>query len=139
MVRGIKITKDSKGLDSTRQEDLYVDSTTPLFKLFLEGKGVQRFVGTFSETYAITITHNLGYIPFHLVFADESPGTNRTLCNTFINTDSNLSGNVIGNYLSSVNTKTIVLNMGLAGATPTAGDYGYSYFIYYDSLSEGII
>lgn len=134
MSSGIRIAKDAQDISTVKPEELYVDSDTPLFKLFMSGKGRQAVIGTVGEQYNIVITHNLGYIPFYLIYADRDPGNNKAVCTTFENTNAVLPTGITA-FVSNVTENTITLQYGTGGATPINGIYTYSYFIYYDKLS----
>lgn len=134
MVKGIRIAKNGGNVTSVNAEDLYVDSDTPIFKLYKSGSGSQRINGTLAETHTITIPHNLGYVPFFLVFMDRNPGSNRRLCSSSESTNAALPTD-IACFIGNSNFANIVLTINSFGGTPTAGDYGYNYFIYYDRLS----
>lgn len=134
MSNGVKISKNGDGISSVNAEELYVDSDTPIFKLYKSGSGIQKINGTLAETHTITIPHNLGYVPFFLVFMDRNPGKNRRLCSSGESTNTALPTDIACSVFN-VNFANIVIDVSAFGGTPAAGDYGYNYFIYYDKLS----
>jgi hypothetical protein len=64
MTKIIKVSKPTKDvLTSTSLDDLYLHSSYPLLKVHAFGSFNTNILG------GITITHNLGYIPYVLVFS----------------------------------------------------------------------
>lgn len=135
MSNGLKISKNLINIPSATQEELYVDTDTPIFKLFKAGNGSIVMKGLAGEQHTVLIRHGLGYIPFFLVFADRLPGEARRLCTNGENTNTLLSTGISATVFF-VNTVNITLILSGFGGTPVAGNYGYSYFIYYDELSR---
>jgi len=135
MSSGVQITKNSLNIKGAGSDDFYVNSNTPLFKLYKSGKGSQKFVGTAFETYNIVIPHGLGYVPFFLIFMDRNPGANRRLVGTSETELVALQPDV-GCFIYDVNTSNIVITVSVFGAGTATGTYGYNYFIYYDGLTN---
>ena len=59
----IKVTKAGKDISSSTPDDFYMDSQYPLLKIHASGSFSTGITGL------KTITHNLGYIPYVLVFS----------------------------------------------------------------------
>lgn len=97
-------------LESTNPKDysLFSDSDNVLIKEFERGAGNGN----------TTITHNLGYIPFFLVYTDIGSGRFRV-----VNAQSPLGG---GPQVYATTTELIIANN--AGAD-------YQYYIFYDNIT----
>jgi len=63
MAIGIKVSKPGKDTSSSTPDDFYMDSQYPLLKVHASGSFSTGITGL------KTITHNLGYIPYVLVFS----------------------------------------------------------------------
>jgi len=64
MAQGMKITKAGKAIDSAVLDDFYLHTSYPLLKVHSSGTFSTLIDGT------RTISHNLGYKPFVLVFSE---------------------------------------------------------------------
>lgn len=135
MSNGVQITKNSLSVKGAGTDDFYVNSDTPLFKLFKSGSGTRKFVGTAFETYNIVIPHGLGYVPFFLVYMDRNPGANRRLVATS-ETELTALPTDISCFISDANSSNIVITANTFGAGTTTGVFGYNYFIYYDGIDD---
>lgn len=135
MSGGLKIAKDSAEVTSVKQEDLYVDSTTPLLKLYKTFTGTVIIAGTAGESKTIALDHNLGYKPFFLLYCDSLPDGARTLIYGGYATNSQFASGVV-TVITKVTKNSITWEIGGGGGTPIAGVYGYSCFIYYDRADE---
>lgn len=133
MSGGLKIAKDSAEVTSVKQEDLYVDSTTPLFKLYKTFNGTVIIAGTAGESKTVVLDHSLGYIPFFLLYCDSLPGGARTLIYGGYDTNSQFASGVL-TVITSITKNSITWSIGGGGGTPIAGVYGYSCFIFYDRV-----
>ena len=102
--------------------------------MFKSGSGTQKFLGTAGEEHQIIIPHNLGYLPFFLFFMDRQPGDARQIATSGQGAQDSLP-NAIGCFVRDVNTRNIEITANGFGGTPTAGTYGYNYFIYYDKIT----
>lgn len=133
MTNGIKIAKVGNDVTKATSDQLYVDSSTPLFKLFESGSGSQTFLGIHGEEYFITINHSLSYRSFILFFMDRLPGSARQLVTSSQATQLSLS-NPIGCSIFSIQPFNFIVFTDGFGGTPQAGTYGYNYFIYYETI-----
>ncbi len=97
-----------------RHFSLFADTDNVLIKEFARGSGTVAF------NNQVTITHNLGYIPFYLVFGQVDTGKYRVT-----NWYSLFSG-VWRTYATS--TTLIIRNQFNASFT------GYKYYIFYDQI-----
>lgn len=134
-MHGLKIVKEGANIPTANTDDIYVDTTRPIFKRFKEGTGEVAFVGVPAEQQMIVLEHNLGYPPMFLFWMDRSPGTNRQMV-TNGSTELTAVPMDISASISSVNDKTLEIRATAFGGTPAAGKYGYNYYIYYDPISE---
>lgn len=134
MSKGIRLTKADQDISDAASDEFYIDTDNPLLKLYKASRGSQHFNGTLNEFYTITIPHNLGYRPMYFLFADRIPGAKRRIVT---NIDNSIGNPSIFVNLQRCDTQIIEFTMGFLGGTPLSGDYGYNYFIYYDSLDSG--
>lgn len=122
---GIKISKDGNTVKDSPDKQ-YVDTTTPLFKLFLSDRGQKVYSNqTLSFSTEVTIPHNLGYIPMYLVYMDRADNALRKLV---IAGDGPAGGSTIL-VSTQADTKNIYL---IVSGTSITGTFGYNYFIFYD-------
>lgn len=134
MAKGIQIAKDSQDVGKISGDEFYVNSNTPLFKLFRSGSGIQTFIGVTFESYQILIIHNLGYVPFVLAFMDRNPGTARQLCTAGQTEQIGFPINISATVTNITNNSFVIDARTFGSGAPTPGDYGYNYFIYYDRI-----
>lgn len=165
MTYGIKIAKPNETVDSTTDK-LYVDSDTPLLKVFLQGSGTLTSTGsstsikwndtnlhTYTDNYngstawtaEATIIHGLEYVPAFMVFCDRINNGRRRFCTTF---EQAVSGAMLGDaYYESIfalafaDTGQVVIefeNASGAATYPDEGVYGFYYYIFYDQVTEAI-
>lgn len=132
MTRGIKIS-NRKDIPTASEEELYVNSTTPLFKLFKSDKGTQRFSGGAGETHNIAVNHGLGRAPFIMCFMDRNPGANRRLCTTSESILSTLPQDISA-FVFQVTSNDFTIQTSSGGGV--TGDFGFNYYIYYDRITE---
>jgi hypothetical protein len=131
MTKGILISRgDDVGI--TSPENLYVGATTPLFKLFKSGSGVQKFSGGLPDTFNITIRHGLGYVPFVLVYMDRNPGTNRRLCTASDQSPISVPSDITA-FVVQVTPMDFTIQ---AQGYGTNGSYGYNYYVYVDKVES---
>lgn len=143
MTTGIRIAKPDYSQDGT-SDQIYVDSTTPLFKvhqaisgaLVYDGSvysstGDYTWINTLGNTYHLTIPHTLGYTPFFTVYMDALNGARRRYLSTFVSGVS-LDGDV--RSFASATSTTIELDATFIG-TPIAGVYGYFVYIFKDMIT----
>lgn len=127
---GIRIAKDGNTVDDGSDKQ-YVDTDTPLFKLFKTDNGSKVYTGqTFSpgSPDVIAIPHDLGYIPMFLVYMDRADNALRKLV---LNEDSSFAGSTILVTAGQADGKNIYLQV---SGTSITGVFGYNYFIFYDRV-----
>lgn len=126
MSRGIIISKERKSINDGI-EDQYMNTKTPLLKLFKSGSDVRSYV-SFSGFDDFTIEHNLGYQPMFFLFADRSNQNNRK---QVTNWDGEFLG-IEAYWTAWVDDKNI--NVTVHCGVSTTGTFGYNYFIYHDRI-----
>lgn len=137
-MKGIRISKSGQNVLTSKKEDLYVDTSTPLYKVAIQDKGTIDFSATeTNNTKRITINHNLNYEPLYSVYAERVPSRGiLRLCDslglTLNNTDSTLSDRI--SVKSGVTDKQLVVDFTSYPTTPNpAGTYHFYYFIFFNS------
>lgn len=125
---GIKISKEDSSVKKGSDEQ-YVDTSTPLFKLYRSSSGEQVFSSTVLSGggYSFPIPHNLGYIPMFFLFADRSHLSTRKLV---LNQDTNFGDTTL--WTCYATAQDIVVTVSAPSATPVTGAFGYNYLIFYD-------
>lgn len=136
---GIKISKDGYTVKDDDQFQ-YVNTDTPLFKLYLSNSGSRIYSGqTFpaGSPDTIIIPHNLGYEPMNFVYMDRDVDAKRRIVSgidtQFASTD------II--VITQVDSQNLYIYITSPYSTPTSpqpitGEYGYNYQIYYDEIAE---
>lgn len=126
MSQGIRIAKESQTVKDD-SEAQYVDTTTPVFKLYLQDKGERLYTTTANENF--TIPHNLGYRPMFFLYADRAHLDARKLV---LSGDAQYPENSV--YVTcTVDTKNINVTVSDGGVPPTLPiTIGYNYLIFYD-------
>jgi len=123
MTIGLRVAKVGKSIDDD-VEDLVIDvpdNSPP--KVHDDGTGT--FVVTVNGDTE-TINHGLGYIPFVLVYIEESEGSdNRYLLNT------SLPGILIPFYFTVDNDDVIITANGVGDFS---GSFDYYYYIFLDEI-----
>lgn len=95
---------------------LYVDSDDPVEYILIK----EKLVNNVSVTSTTEIAHNLGYVPFCLVFAEVSTGVWRKLFSTPIDSTG---------YWFEVNGTNLVLR------NATGVPKNFNYHIFYDNIT----
>jgi hypothetical protein len=132
-MNGIIIAKEGANVGSNSSE-LYVDTRTPLFKLFKADKGERIYVnrdmrfGFANDSFVIP--HNLGYIPMFFLYMDRSGQADRKIVT---NLDAvSVSGSVL--VTCFIDKQNINVYVSSAFSTLINGTFGYNYFIFYDKV-----
>ena len=133
---GLKISKNNIDVISGTSQDMYVDTSLPILKVFSYTTGTQNFSSDDrSQYYPIVIVHNLGYVPNVLCYMDRSPNEKRR---PVYNIDSELDASVDApsRIFVTMSIDETQVNIGASGGygvyPPSAGDYGYACYIFYD-------
>lgn len=136
-MKGIRISKSGQNVLTAKPQDLYVDTSTPLYKVAVQDKGTIDFSATeTNNTKRITINHNLNYEPLYSVYAERVPGAGvLRLCDslglTLNNADPALSDRIF--VRSGVTDKQLLLDFTSYLTRPNpAGTYHFYYFIFYN-------
>lgn len=149
MAKGVRIAKPGYKV-SDSSDKIYVDTTTPLFKIFLSGSGTLvsdgtnvtwrgKYGGTTTAAgnYSITIPHPLGYPPLFIAYMDAGPGSNRTYL-----TNASIAG-VVGGIVpfAEIDDKNLTISaltnsVSFPLPAPFAGDYGFFFYIFYDKAKS---
>ena len=143
MTTGIRIAKPDYSQDGT-SDQIYVDSTTPLFKVHMPISGAlvydgstvtstgdYTWINTSGATYQLTIPHNLGYTPFFTAYMDALGGSRRRYLSTFVSgvsLDGDLRSFAMADCFNVTLTSTFI-------GTPIAGNYGYFVYIFKDMIT----
>ena len=136
-MKGIIVAKDGSTIRDDPEKH-YVDTTTPLFKLYDSGKGTIS-LNAYTSPYYFTIPHNLGYVPMFFLFADFAPYQLRQVV---LVEASNITLNGVPNTglwtVYRVDEKYIYVVIDSSGTSgdPISGDYGYNYLIFYDRVDK---
>lgn len=129
MSKGIIISKENHDITQS-SENQYVDTKTPLFKLFKFGSDQRSYVSKnlsgVGDTF--TIHHGLGYIPMFFLFADRAPSSIRKIV---LDIDTLYPENTVL-WECKANTQDIVVFV--QGGSSVTANFGYNYFIFYDRV-----
>lgn len=150
---GIRIAKPTHNIKENSQF-LYVDSDTPLFKVYKTGSGAIISNGTNSITYegiqgtttesppgtfssaSVDITHDLTYSPAFLVFADRANASKRRYSTSrqTANPDDPVPLICLATGTSKlINLSFLNPDSGLTWLP--AGYYSYYYYIFYNRIN----
>lgn len=81
---GIKVSKSGRSVNSTDENDFYVDSDTPLLKIQTIKRGTFSFhYLTDSGQFLSLYYHELGYVPAFLLFVEYKSGSARILSTSY--------------------------------------------------------
>lgn len=135
MKKGVIVAKEGFHVKS-ELENLYVNTDTPLFKVFKSGSGSIVFNGTDAGPYDLEIPFDLPYSPVHFVYGDRAPNSIRKLVT---NSDTAYPNVKALWQIFGVQTRKITVRIFTAVGSSTnpipAGTYGYNYLIFYDPVS----
>lgn len=126
-MNGVIISKENQTVRD-RIDQQYVDTQTPLFKLYLSNRDKRTYVNQ-NITDTFTIPHNLGYVPMFFLYADRADGAIRKIV---LNIDTSYPENQVL-WTCFADNKNI--NVTVTGSSVT-GTFGYNYFIFYDKVGE---
>jgi hypothetical protein len=132
-MKGAIISKDRHNVGDDSQFQ-YIDTNTPLFKLYKSDKG-SRVYSSYSGTDLFVIPHFLGYIPMFFLYADRLNNQSSNPVRKIVyNIDTALANAqslwtcyADENYINVTVTKSDV-------AFPLNGTYEYNFFIFYDRV-----
>lgn len=125
---GIKISKEGNTINDGLDKQ-YVDTDTPLFKLFLSDQGQQVYTAA-TGIKTFKINHNLGYKPMFFLYADRADSQNRKLV---LHQDTSI-GTMTSLWTVQVTKTDLVVTVSLLGTV--SGTFGYNYDIYYDKVDS---
>lgn len=154
MPKGVRIAKPTFSVNDDGQ-DLYVDSITPLFKVKTLATGAMvsdgvSFTATWdglykgtsdgAGTYTLLIPHNLGYLPMFWVYCDLLNNDQRTYITTSVS-GVGTAGDVTATATVDTANVTLIIRSknydGIGGLDAArAGAYGYTIYVFYDSLEN---
>jgi hypothetical protein len=148
MKTGLVIAKDTYTIEGAPDE-LYVDSNTPMLKVFknvsgalvINADGSYSSVGDYSWTnpsannYSLVITTDnlLNYAPQFEAYMDKDPDDKRTRLNNLV-AGVGLTGHC--NAFAFGVGSSVEIRANVTGTPPFAGSYGYFVQIYYDRASR---
>lgn len=133
MSDGIKVVKTGRTIDSPDASDFYVDSDTPLLKIFEILRGSYDYISGFQE---FQIYHGLGYTPTFLLFMDRRTDGSRQLAtsedtdfnDTLVAGDKEIMVNAVPDELA------INVTVSASPSHPMAGEYSYTLIVFYDEV-----
>lgn len=133
-MKGIIISKEGHSVKDD-SEFQYVDTETPLFKLFNADKGLLS-LNSEPGPYTFEIPHNLGYYPMYFLFGDFDSDRLRR----FVGSQANVvSGDetVLWTTLGGDKNNIIVQLTSVSGtSSPITGEFGYNFLIFYDKVES---
>lgn len=135
---GIRIGKEGYDVTKTGNENMYMDTSTPLPKVAVHETGSQNFpTADRSQIYTILILHNLGYVPYYMLFMDRQPGSARRPVYT---ADTELVSDSPERIFVTCSIDTTQITLTASGGfglyPPGIGDYGYVCYIFHDPNAE---
>lgn len=136
MIDGLKIAKSGNDVSKASTNNMYIDTTTPLLKIFNIVRGAFVFNANFGSFQSFIIPHNLGYVPACLLFMERVQGGNRQLVTTQ-DTDFNDSFNIKTILVGgSPNNESFIVEVSNGGKGPGigSGTYGWTFIVFYDEL-----
>lgn len=132
MSYGLRVTKSGKDYDSTTPDDFYLHSDYPLLKVHASGTFTTAIDG--SET----ITHNLGYKPFVMVFTQyvSTDGWGGVvLTDEYFQHDWFQPGAAVSFYgYTEVHDDKIEIDVGNTAVDPRPGEVDGFYYIFKDEV-----
>lgn len=128
MSQGLIISKENHDITQS-SENQYVDTKTPLFKLFKSISDTQHYVSAnLSPLVTFSIHHGLGYKPMFFLYMDRAPSAVRKLV---LDIDTSYPENIILVECEATDQDILVF---VEGGTSVTGDFGYNCFIFYDRI-----
>lgn len=132
MTSGLIIGKPGKDALESDLVDTYTNTSNPLLKVALKGRGVMSFgSGETSVIKEINIDYGLSYIPLFRVYADRIPGGDTRIAD---GVGIKLVSDIIFATSFIVNNKLRIRFQSFTD--DPVGNYNYYYFIFYDEVSD---